>query len=64
LLKKGEFIDPSSQYQYLKTEVEEKEEEELRELVNYFDKNDDDSRNLLSYKVRCITILGEQNAWE
>jgi len=54
LLNQTDHPDPTTRYQSLKTSTQEKEEIELQELVDYFDQNEDDSKNMLSFKVTLV----------
>ncbi|CAI2385762.1 unnamed protein product [Moneuplotes crassus] len=59
LLTQTDHPDPTKRYEGLKTAIQQKEEKELKELVEYFEKEDDDSRNALSYKVN--KFIGNRN---
>ena len=49
--KKAKEGDPTSKYSYLKTSIEEDEEKELKELINFFKDADDDDKNKLSSRI-------------
>ncbi|CAI2385564.1 unnamed protein product [Moneuplotes crassus] len=51
--------DPSLKCEGLITSIQKEEEKELKELIEYFDKEDDYSRNTLSYKVN--QAIGSRN---
>lgn len=63
LLHEAECPDPTKRYQALKTVIQEKEEEELRNLIEYFER-DDESRNNLSFKVILISYISFYRLWK
>ena len=59
LLNQADHPDPTKRFQSLKTTIQEEEEEELKNLVEYFDQQNDDNRNELTAKVNML--LGNRN---
>jgi len=51
LLDQTDHPDPTKRYISLKTTIQENEEKELNDLVEYFEQEEDDSLNALSFKV-------------
>jgi len=48
LLTQTDHPDPTKRYQSLKTTIQEKEEEELKTLIEYFEKEEPEQRNELT----------------
>lgn len=49
--KKAKEGDPTNKYSYLKTSVEENEEQELKDLINFFNDEDDGDKTRLSSRI-------------
>jgi hypothetical protein len=58
LLHQADHPDPTKRFASLKTSIQLKEEEELKNLIEYFDKNEDEKDVNLSFKVLtlCLTF--------
>lgn len=58
LLHQADHPDPTKRFESLKTSIQLKEEEELKNLIEYFDKNEDEKDVNLSFKVLtlCLTF--------
>lgn len=51
LLRQVESPDPTKKYEHLKPSMQEEEEKELKKLIEYFENQEDESMNALSFKV-------------